>query len=1301
MKFGKYLALRQLELPEYSGHFIDYKALKKLIKQLAVQLTGESLQENKASFFFRVERELDKVNHFYLEKQANLAINLDLLMVKKSELLSKLDYTNKLDTSNNTASLRNSISYLNLYQNFKKIHQDLIRLQQFIELNETGFSKVVKKWDKRSKSHTKELFILSAVSVQPVFHKNEINELSDLVTQCLFDLESLIDGDFSGISPQLTRTSATAPPNVPAGSTASGANTVTSRHNSEDHRDSVSSIMGPNFTTNHSLLVNVSDTEIDDLYSSFVNVATIKDPDLALLAQWVDKVKESSQESGSTTVKFKFSKVFLLSISNLKISDTFLETFLDLINYNIDLSFISDDLNNNKNILHESCSILPTNNHDESGNPTHHVVINNGVKVINLTDSIIHSRTFIVSYLMSNLPPALRLKLLVSPAFNGRTCLHYASQYNRLDLLDIILPYFPKEHLDDLDNESMSALLLAIKHNNFEVITRLVDSGSNCFPQTNDGKLQYLPVNYSCKIGNYQILEYILKQDKKIENGLINQQDVEGLFPLHVIARSGHFTLIRLLIEYGAEVNQIDGLNKWTPLFYSALEGHVKTTKELVKFGAKLDLVDDDGYNVLYYCVVEGHIKVLNVLLSYYDDIFGTNNGMESLANGQSPDFVGSNNNQKDRRMEGDNHQPTNVHSNKNLLHESDLNSRSIDSAMSIGDDDIMEKDDSDEDEIVEGNSEKMIEEDPIDSIPDLQLPPPILPLRRYGHNFLEQKVLIELIFPSDQKFITLFNSVADLIPGRLTLTSNISDIVPRNILLPMSDDTKANNNCIFQTETDSLHEFRIDFEIFPKFGTRLIAKTTALTFSQIDTSSPEINSIQLPLFDLRLRNIGELRFDYQVIFPFAGNLLETSKFDTYWKSSTSFVKNRQVLKLNAAGGLSPNNFLSSSINSSIGGANTQPGAAVGSSNGSVGSSEGAPATSHNTNTGNDIMSTLAPSSIVTATSLSGEYLRIKVCLLNDGTPIVCPFWSIALTETIDLYLPNLSLEQLYSITNDLFDYNKVINDLSGMTLKDLPLIKKLLKIIYLPLDLLLDALNFEINLNLEVVFPSQYELEKLPIVGNIQLNLNNFIDSTLNNIFNHIRNQKVKSGSGAGRSIILLSSNSLVCKILNWKQPNFPVFLIMNGIKYNANKRIFESRTTNSLLMEENDLKENQCAANAKNGYEFNSSENNYKNKDSLSLLNDSQEVTIRSIKEAVNFTINNNLIGLITSVHLLNLVPKLVPLIRARGLVLVASSDAYDNQEQDGGYILGKGLDAYTKTDINGLRFNDVLRFKEDVTM
>ncbi|ODV68430.1 hypothetical protein HYPBUDRAFT_165195 [Hyphopichia burtonii NRRL Y-1933] len=1267
MKFGKYLASRQLELPEYSGHFIDYKALKKLIKQLAKPATAskhgidtplsqdeiqQTLKENKASFFFRVERELDKVNSFYLEKQANLAVNLDLLVMKRDELFSKskehTDGTN--NTNNSNANFKKSISYLNLYQNFKKIHQDLIRLQQFIELNETGFSKVVKKWDKRSKSHTKELFISTAVSVQPVFHKNEINDLSDLVTQSLFDLESIMDGDYSALDNYSGFPNKQYLPHPGFSRTNSTSNIQNEQH---ERHGSVSS----NFQSRHGSIVHSDNNEIDELYSSFVNVATIKDTDLSVLSRWIDKVRSPSKQNNdddkltsetkiqfSSTESFKLSKIFLLSISNLKISDNFLESFLKLIDYQLDFGFISDDFNNNKNVIHECCSIALASTHESS----QHVLINNGVKVLNSTDSIDHSRKFIVEYIVNKVSPKTLQRLLICRDFNGRNCLHYASQNNRLDLLDIILPYFPKNHIDDLDNESMSALLLAIKHGNFEIIKKLVQMGSNCSPKLDDSKLQYLPINYVCKYGDFQTVEFLLSSCDP-NTALVNQQDVEGLLPLHVLARSGHYKLIKLLIQYGADVNKLDGLNKWPPLFYAALEGHVKTTQELVNVGAKLDIIDEDGYNVLYYCVVEGHIDVLNQLLTYHRQAFGNKNFPPI----SPPSIIDK----------------SSMHSSSSLENSTNKDG----AAMSILD----EGDDSEDSGGIEKGN--------VESIPHLELPPPILPLRRYGHNFLEQKVLIELIFPNDSDFINLFNSTTDLKPGRITLTSNISDIVPRNILLPVADEAKANNKCIFQTDIDSLNEFRIDFEVFPKFGTRLIAKTTALAFSQIDTSSPEISSIQLPLFDLRLKNIGELKFNYQVIFPFSGNLLETSKFDTYWKSSTNFVKNNQTLKLNAAGGLSPTNFLSPSSLQAGKGVNINQNISTGNGN--------------STNIINTVTSTSElksgggnSSSFVTATSLSGEYLRIKICLLNDGTPVVCPHWSIPVTENIDLYLPNLSLEQLNSMTDNLFDYRKVIHDLSKMTKNELSLIKKLLKIIYLPLDIFLDILNVEINLNLELIFPSLYELENLPFVVNIQLNLNSFIDMTLNDVFNHIRSLKIKYGPSLVRSIIFLSSNSLVCKIVNWKQPNFPVFLVMNGVVYNTFTNEFESRTTNGLML--NDLKDGTTTDLPL--YSSNNSKNKVR-QDRL-LAND-QELTIRSIKEAVNFTINNNLIGLITSIHLLNLVPKLIPLIRSRGLILVASNDIFDLNDDES--TISKELDCYTKTEINGLRFDDVLSFKEDITM
>ena len=147
-----------------------------------------------------------------------------------------------------------------------------------------------------------------------------------------------------------------------------------------------------------------------------------------------------------------------------------------------------------------------------------------------------------------------------------------------------------------------------------------------------------------------------------------------------------------------------------------------------------------------------------------------------------------------------------------------------------------------------------------------------------------------------------------------------------------------------------------------------------------------------------------------------------------------------------------------------------------------------------------------------------------------------------------------------------------------------------------------------------------------------------------------------------------------------------------MNGITYNNNFKKFEQRSTNGLLIDEGKDQQNKVS-------------NKYSTTTSPSLastteLNNYQELIIRSIKEAVNFTMNNNLFGLITSIHLLDLVPKLIPLIRSRGLILVASSDTNDQDDAEE-EVLKRELDSYTKTEINGLRFDDVLSFKQDITM
>ncbi|CAI4218195.1 unnamed protein product [Parascedosporium putredinis] len=203
MKFGKHIQKRQLEVPEYAASFVNYKALKKLIKKLSATPTlgtlndfqrpstpldpQASLQANKATFFFQLERELEKVNAFYLQKEAELKIRLKTLLDKRKPFNPA------------PGNARRSAKVTALEEGFQQFAADLNKLQQFVEVNGTAFSKILKKWDKTSKSKTKELYLSRAVEVQPFFNPVVISELSDQATTSLQELGAWAEGDHVGL----------------------------------------------------------------------------------------------------------------------------------------------------------------------------------------------------------------------------------------------------------------------------------------------------------------------------------------------------------------------------------------------------------------------------------------------------------------------------------------------------------------------------------------------------------------------------------------------------------------------------------------------------------------------------------------------------------------------------------------------------------------------------------------------------------------------------------------------------------------------------------------------------------------------------------------------------------------------------------------------------------------------------------------------------------------------------------------------------------------------------------------------
>jgi CDK inhibitor PHO81 len=159
MKFGKYIASIASQWAE--PYYLNYKGLKKII----------SSDKNNITFFFTLERELEKVNSFYLQKEKELKIRCE-------NLLKILNFPN-------SASQHILKEYVIQFQ------ADLANLQNFVSVNAMGFSKILKKFDKHRKAVTKEIYLSSKVDVQPCFNNEVLASLSDSAAQMLADLESI------------------------------------------------------------------------------------------------------------------------------------------------------------------------------------------------------------------------------------------------------------------------------------------------------------------------------------------------------------------------------------------------------------------------------------------------------------------------------------------------------------------------------------------------------------------------------------------------------------------------------------------------------------------------------------------------------------------------------------------------------------------------------------------------------------------------------------------------------------------------------------------------------------------------------------------------------------------------------------------------------------------------------------------------------------------------------------------------------------------------------------------------------
>uniref|UniRef100_A0A5B6ZET5 SPX domain-containing protein n=1 Tax=Davidia involucrata TaxID=16924 RepID=A0A5B6ZET5_DAVIN len=131
--FGK--KLKEVQIQEWQGYYINYKLMKKKVKQYAHQIeVGTQNQPYVLKDFSRMlDKQIEKIVLFFLEQQGLLASRLFNLGGQHDALLQHADGS---DTSE-------------LQEAYREVGRDLLSLLFYVEMNAIGLRKILKKFDKR------------------------------------------------------------------------------------------------------------------------------------------------------------------------------------------------------------------------------------------------------------------------------------------------------------------------------------------------------------------------------------------------------------------------------------------------------------------------------------------------------------------------------------------------------------------------------------------------------------------------------------------------------------------------------------------------------------------------------------------------------------------------------------------------------------------------------------------------------------------------------------------------------------------------------------------------------------------------------------------------------------------------------------------------------------------------------------------------------------------------------------------------------------------------------------------------
>ena len=136
----------------------------------------------------------------------------------------------------------------------------------------------------------------------------------------------------------------------------------------------------------------------------------------------------------------------------------------------------------------------------------------------------------------------------------------------------------------------------------------------------------------ACRDSNFEQVQELLAEGARPDG----HKNFWGLTALHKSTtrkRKGGLPTMQLLLDAGANVNQIDGKDGSTPLHKAAERGLSKKVEWLLVHGADINLQDHAGETALHCATDHGHVKTVKLLVNHGADLKIKNRAQRDASN--------------------------------------------------------------------------------------------------------------------------------------------------------------------------------------------------------------------------------------------------------------------------------------------------------------------------------------------------------------------------------------------------------------------------------------------------------------------------------------------------------------------------------------------------------------------------------------------------------------------------------------------------------------------------------------------